>query len=166
MNCNTCGAQLMQGTYRFCSACGAALSNAPPGASLPLAAPADDSPAGAQRAVATLTAEQVRTWATFCHLSALSGFVIPFGTVIGPLVVWLAKKDESPLVDDQGKESLNFQISMMIYVVISLILSFVLVGFLLLFVLMVVELVFVIMAAIAANNGTAYRYPLTIRFIK
>src|SRR5687767_11747875 len=73
--------------------------------------------------------QQSRLWGMLCHLSALAGFVVPFfGCIIGPLVVWLIKKDEFPFVNDQGKESLNFQISMTIYCAIAFIMSFVLIG--------------------------------------
>lgn len=56
------------------------------------------------------------TWAMFCHLSTLVGYVIPFGNYLGPFVVWLAKRREYPRVDDQGKEALNFQITLLLYV--------------------------------------------------
>jgi uncharacterized protein len=105
-------------------------------------------------------------WAMFCHLSALAGFVIPFGNVIGPLVIWLMKKDVYPLVDDQGKEALNFQISMTIYFIVSGILILILIGIVLLIGLAIFEIVVIIMAMIKANEGVAYRYPLSIRFIK
>ena len=65
-----------------------------------------------------------RTFAMLCHLSALIGFFIPFGHIIGPLIIWLIKKDTSKLVDDQGRESLNFQISLTIYIFILTILAF------------------------------------------
>jgi uncharacterized protein len=105
-------------------------------------------------------------WAMFCHLSALAGFVIPFGHVLGPLVIWLMKKDEYPLVDDQGKEALNFQISMTIYLIVSAVLIIILIGILLLIGLAIFEIIVIIMAMVKANEGVAYRYPLTIRFIK
>ena len=107
-----------------------------------------------------------RTWGMLCHLIAFSGVVVPFGSLIGPLVIWLIKKDEMPFVDDQGKESLNFQITMLIAVIISAILTVVVIGFLLLAVLGIFWLVVVIMAAIKANDGVAYRYPYAIRFLK
>jgi hypothetical protein len=100
------------------------------------------------------------------HISALSGFVIPFGNILGPLIVWLVKRDEMAFVEDQGKEALNFNISITIYGIISALLIFVLIGFALLLILGVVWLVFVILAAVKANEGTAYRYPLTLRLIK
>ena len=108
-----------------------------------------------------------RNWAMLCHLTAFVAFIgIPFGHIIGPLVVWLIRRDEYPFVDDQGKESLNFQISMTIYGIISLILCFIFVGYILLLALAIADLVLVILATVSASNGNAYRYPLTIRFIK
>lgn len=108
-----------------------------------------------------------RNWAMACHLSTLVGyFFIPFGHIIAPLIIWLIKKEDSPFVDDQGKESLNFQISMTIYAVISGILVFVLIGFLMLAALYLMEIICVVIAAVKANDGEKYRYPLTIRFLK
>lgn len=107
-----------------------------------------------------------RTWATFCHIATFAGYIFPFGNIIAPLVLWLMKKDEMPLVDREGKKSLNFQISITIYTVIAFILVFVLIGFVFLFALMVFDLVVVILAAIKTNRGEDYRYPLSIQFIK
>lgn len=104
-------------------------------------------------------------WAMFCHLSALVGFVIPFGNIIGPLVIWLLKKDEFALVDDQGKEALNFQISVTIYVIAAAILSILLIGIPLLIGLALFALVVTIIGAVKANEGEKYRYPLNIRFV-
>ena len=110
--------------------------------------------------------QQARTWGMLCHLSAFAGFVgIPLGNILGPLVVWMIKKDECPFVDDQGKESLNFQISMLIYEIVAALLMLALVGFVLLPILLIAQIVLMIMASVAANRGEAYRYPLTIRFI-
>ncbi|MGB8954715.1 MAG: DUF4870 domain-containing protein [Tumebacillaceae bacterium] len=110
--------------------------------------------------------KEERTFGMLCHLAALAGFVIPFGNIIGPLVVWLLKRESSPFINEQGKEALNFQISYMIYIIISIILCLLLVGFILLFVIGIAELILVIIAAVKANEGVSYRYPLTIRFIK
>ncbi len=107
-----------------------------------------------------------RMWAMFCHLSTFSGYLVPFGNILGPLVVWLVKKDEYALVDDQGKEALNFQISITIWTIIAAILCIVLVGIPLLIALVVFDIVVTIMAAIQANQGNYYRYPMTIRFIQ
>jgi uncharacterized Tic20 family protein len=106
-----------------------------------------------------------RSWAMICHLSTLAGFVIPFGNIIGPLVTWIIKKDEFPLVDDQGKEAINFQISMTIYIIASIILIFLLVGIPLLIALGLFDLIVTVIAAIKANEGIKFRYPLCIRFI-
>lgn len=81
-------------------------------------------------------------------------------------MVWLIKKDQSWFVNEQGKEAMNFQISLTIYAIVAAILIFVLIGIPLLVVLGIVWLVLMIMAAIKANEGVSYRYPLTLRFIK
>jgi len=112
------------------------------------------------------TDRQAKTFAMLAHLLALSQLVgVPFGHILGPLVIWLLKKEEFPFVNDQGKEALNFQISFTIYLLISIVLCFVLVGFLALAALGVVWVIFTIVAAVSASDGKAYRYPLTIRFI-
>ena len=111
--------------------------------------------------------KDVRNWAMLCHLSALVGLLgNGIGFFLGPLIVWLIKKEEHPFIDDQGKEAVNFQITMFIAFMIALVLSFVLIGIPLLLALGVLEIVFPIIAAIQASNGTHYRYPLAIRFIK
>src|SRR5579885_1600590 len=70
----------------------------------------------------------VRMWGMLCHLSALSAYFTGFGGILGPLIVWLVKKDEIPFVDDQGKESLNFQISMLIYHLVGIALLMCVIG--------------------------------------
>ncbi|MDD5644576.1 MAG: DUF4870 domain-containing protein [bacterium] len=111
--------------------------------------------------------KEINNWAMFCHLSALSCYIgIPFGNIIGPLVIWLIKKDEMPFVSEQGKEALNFQISMTIYAIISAFLMFVIVGFFLLFAIVIINLIFVILAAVKVSKGESYKYPLAIRFLK
>jgi len=101
-----------------------------------------------------------------CHLSTFAGYVVPFGNIIAPLVLWVMKKDEYPLVDDQGKEAINFQISITIYVIMSIVLIFLIIGIPLLIGLLIYEIIVTIIAAIKANDGEKYRYPFTIRFIK
>jgi uncharacterized Tic20 family protein len=116
---------------------------------------------------ATLVVDsESRKWGMLCHLSSLIGFIIPLGSIIAPLIVWQMKKDVSLFVDEQGKEIVNFQISMSIWILISFVLVFLLIGFLLLGVLAILELVCVIMAGIQANEGKSFKYPMTIRFIK
>ena len=104
--------------------------------------------------------------ALFTHLSALAGIVIPFGNIIGPLVMWLIGKDTLPFVDDQGKEALNFNITVTLASIVCFILMFVIIGYFLGAILFVAWFIFVIIAAVKANEGIAYRYPLTLRLIK
>ncbi len=106
------------------------------------------------------------TWATFCHLGAFAGYLFPLANIFVPLIIWLAKKDEFTLVDDQGKESLNFQISMMIYYIVSALLSCILIGIVFLVGLNIFNLIVVIVASVKANKGEKFRYPLCIRFIR
>ena len=130
-------------------------------------APGDTSEDVEQGQVSAEVNKEACMWAMFCHLAGLCAFVIPFvGNIVGPLILWQIKKDEYPFVGEQGKEAVNFQISMTIYGLISAVLSFVCIGFFLLAAVGVVDLVFLLIAAVKANNGQHYRYPLTIRFIK
>ena len=108
----------------------------------------------------------VKTWCVLCHASALLGLFFHFlGHIIGPLVVWLAKRGDSPEIDAHGKESLNFQLSMLIYDAIAGILCFILIGIPILIALWVLNTVLVIIASIKASEGQLYRYPFTIRLI-
>jgi uncharacterized Tic20 family protein len=107
---------------------------------------------------------QERMWATVCHLISYVGYFLPMGNVFGPLAIWLWKREEYPLVDDQGRESLNFQISMTIYVLVAGLLSLVVIGIPILIGLMVWDFVATIIASVRANDGERYRYPLTMRF--
>lgn len=111
--------------------------------------------------------EKVRFWAVLVHAIALIGFFVPVaGHIVGPLVIWLAKRDDSPELDAHGKESVNFQISMLIYNVIAGILCVVLIGVPILILLHFLNIIFVIIAAIQASDGKLFRYPISIRLIK
>jgi uncharacterized Tic20 family protein len=113
------------------------------------------------------SSRDVRTWNVLCHATALAGFFVPWaGHILGPLIVWLAKRSDSPEIDEYGKESLNFQISMLIYNVIAAVLCLVLIGFIILAILHILNLVLVIIASIQASEGKFYRYPMTVRLIK
>lgn len=123
------------------------------------------------------TAEE-RTWGMLAHLSSLLGGLLTaafgggWGCFIGPLIVWLVKKDNMPFVDDQGKEALNFNITVAIASIVLLLLSIMTLGIGLLIaiplwiIIGIVWLVFTIVASIKANEGVCYRYPLTLRLIK
>ena len=114
-----------------------------------------------------------RMWAMFCHLAGLAGFVIPvvISGIIAPLIIWQIKKDEHPFIDENGKEAVNFQISISLYMVIGIVaclvtcIGAVLIPFLAV-ALGIFDLVFLLIAALKANNGEHYRYPICIRFIK
>lgn len=113
--------------------------------------------------------KDARMWGMICHLAGLGGLIpiVPIiGSVIGPLIVWQIKKDEFGFVADQGKEALNFQISILMYAIVSGLLCFACVGFVLLPAVYIFDLIFLLIAAVKANDGEHYRYPLTIRFIK
>ena len=117
--------------------------------------------------VTPAVSKEEQNWAMLCHLSALIGFVIPFGSILGPLVIWLIKRADMPLVDQHGKEALNFQLAVAILALISWALVVVLIGFVLLAVVALGALFFVIRAAIKISNGElGYRYPYSIRFLK
>ena len=101
-----------------------------------------------------------KTMAMLAHLLGI------FTWFVGPLVIWLIKKDQSPFVDDQGKESLNFQITMGIGWVVGGITSFFCIGFVIIIAVLICTAIFCIMGALKANNGIAYRYPFNIRLVK
>jgi uncharacterized Tic20 family protein len=107
-----------------------------------------------------------RNLAMLCHLSSFLMIIVPFGNVLGPALVWALGREKYPLVDDQGKESMNFQLSIAIYSLVSVVLMAVLIGVFLLAVVVLFCLINVIRAAISANNGEKFRYPLCIRLIK
>ncbi len=110
--------------------------------------------------------KEERTWAMACHLSGLSGFFTGgLGSIVGPLLIWMIKKEEMPFVDEQGKEALNFLITVAIAGVVSAILMIVLIGFLLLPLLAVYYLVMIIVASIQVNDGKHFRYPFTLRLL-
>jgi uncharacterized protein len=108
-----------------------------------------------------------------CHLSALAGFIIPLGNLLGPLLVWQIKKNEFLSVNVHGKASLNFQITVVIAliagIIVATILSFFCVGFLLFPIVALIGLaglIFAIIAGIKANNGEDYKYPYSLTLIK
>jgi uncharacterized Tic20 family protein len=113
--------------------------------------------------------KDARMWAMFCHIAGLAG-LIPmtpvFGSIIAPLIIWQIKKDEFEFADEHGKEALNFQISILIYALGAGLLCLACIGFFLLPVVYILDLIFLLIAAVKANNGEHYRYPICIRFIK
>ena len=101
-----------------------------------------------------------------CNMAMLTYILSIITGWVGPLIIWLIKKDQSAFVNDQGKEVLNFQITMFIAWIICGLLTFVVIGCFLMPVVLICSLVFSIMGAIAASKGTAYRFPFALRLIK
>lgn len=109
---------------------------------------------------------EIRQWAMFCHFAAFFGLIFPFGNLLGPLIIWQIKKEADPFIDAQGKEALNFQITVSIAAMICMLLMVVVIGFPLLILVGVGALVLTIIGGLKANDGLAYRYPFTWRVIK
>jgi uncharacterized protein len=108
-----------------------------------------------------------RTWGMVCHLSgAIVIFGIPLLHILAPLTVWVWKRGEYSFVDDQGKEALNFQISMGLYGLVGWVLTIVFIGWLILGMLIIINIVLIIIAASKAKRGEAYRYPFNLRLIR
>jgi uncharacterized Tic20 family protein len=111
--------------------------------------------------------QEDRNWGMIGHLSALAAFVVPFlGGVLGPLIVWLIKRDHSPFAAEAAKEALNFNITVAIAFAVCGLLAIVFIGIPLMIVLGIAWLVLVIVAGIKTGEGNQYRYPATIRFIR
>ena len=116
--------------------------------------------------VTDVPTQDERTWGMLAHLTAFSGFLIPFGNIIAPLIVWLVKRDQSQFVADQGKESLNFNITVLLAGAVCWALVYVLIGILLGVALFFYWLAMIIVAGIKASEGIRYRHPFTLRLIK
>ena len=110
---------------------------------------------------------EARRWAMLCHYAAFAWFLVPMiGNVIGPLIVWQLKKDTDPFIDQQGKEALNFQITVSLALMVCALLGWILIGFPLAVLVSLFALVVTVIAGIKANDGVAYRYPLCWRLVK
>ena len=108
-----------------------------------------------------------RSMGMLAHLAGYAGLTgIPFGNLLGPFLVYILKRDESAYIEDQAREALNFQLTMTLAALVSVVLMFVLVGFVTIFVVGIWWLVGTAIGATKANAGEWYRYPATIRFIK
>lgn len=108
--------------------------------------------------------QKTRLWGMLLHLSVFAGYIVPIAGIVAPIIIWQLKKDELPDMDQHGKNALNWWISHVIYIVISAILVVVLIGIPLLFLLGLVGVIFPIVAAIKANNGEVWKYPMSISF--
>ena len=110
--------------------------------------------------------ESERNWAMLCHLAAFAGYFFPFGGILGPLICWLSKKDESQWVNFNGKQALNFQLSILLYMVLAVPLCFIIVGIPILIFLGFLEVICIVIASVKASKGEEFRYPLNIPFIQ
>lgn len=119
-----------------------------------------------QPQMTSLQTTEQKQWGMFTHLSQLLNFVIPFGGIAAPVIIWQLKKDEIPALDAHGKMIVNWLLSCLIYGAVSFILAFVLIGFLGFIALFVMGVAFPIIGGIKANNGELWEYPLTIKFLK
>lgn len=141
----------------------------PPPSAWPTAAPAAR-PSAHDPSHPSGLSQSARTWAMLTHLSAFAGALVALAFV-GPLVMWLIRREEHPFLDHHGKEALNFNLSLLLYGVIGIVASVATLGLGLVVVIPAIVVFFVlwvvltIQAAVKANNGEGYRYPLTIRFI-
>ena len=109
---------------------------------------------------------ELKSYLLLMHLSQLAGFIIPFGGLIVPIIMWATNKDQSREIDNHGKVILNWIISAMIYGAICFVLIFVVIGVFGLMALGLCGLIFAIIGAIKANEGTLWQYPLSIKFFK
>ena len=109
---------------------------------------------------------ETRRWAFLLHLSVLAGFALPIAGLIIPIVIWQLKKPVLPGIDAHGINALNWIMSLMIYLLVGVVLIFAIIGIPILMVLGAVAIVFPIIAAIKANNGELWKYPLSISFLK
>jgi uncharacterized protein len=144
-SCPACSARLDQ-QATTCPHCGADLA-------------ADDARAAA-------VDETARNTAVAAHLSTFAGLVVPFGSVIGPLAVWLTRRDRDPFIDQAGREALNFGITIALYGAVLLVAALLLVGIPFLIIGVVAWLVLASLAGVKASQGQAYRYPLTLRLVR
>ncbi|MDR2692445.1 MAG: DUF4870 domain-containing protein [Dysgonamonadaceae bacterium] len=106
------------------------------------------------------------SYISLMHISQLGGYILPGLGFFAPLILWMPNKDKSARINANGKEIINFIVSMIIYVIIAGVLCIILVGFLLLGLIAILQIACAIIAMIKANNGDDYIYPMTIRFIK
>lgn len=107
-----------------------------------------------------------RNMAVLAHAATFGGYLIPFGNILGPLIVFLIRKDQSAYVRHHAAEALNFQITVTVLAIVFGILCLVLIGIPLLLGLLLFDLVVTIIAMIRASDGVWYRYPLCLRLVR
>jgi uncharacterized protein len=122
---------------------------------------------------AGVASAEERQWGLFGHLSALTGlFTGGIGNIVGPLVIWLIKKDTMPFAADQAREALNFNITLLLVTVVLFLITLVTFGLGAVLtmpiglLLGIAWLVLTVLGAMKANDGVAYRYPFALRLVK
>ncbi|NOY43408.1 MAG: DUF4870 domain-containing protein [Planctomycetes bacterium] len=105
-------------------------------------------------------------WAMFLHLSVFLGYVVPIAGLLVPIIIWQTKKEDLPILDQHGKNLVNWIISFVLYGAVFVLLAFVVIGVPLLMLLGLLAIIFPIVAGIKANNGEVWKYPLSIAFLK
>ena len=107
-----------------------------------------------------------RTWSAIVHVSALCGLLCPLLNIIVPMVIWLVKRVNLPMLDDEGREAVNFQISVTLYLLLCIPAMLIAIGGILFIIILFVSIFLSIKAAIRASKGEEYSYPFTIRLLK
>jgi uncharacterized Tic20 family protein len=110
--------------------------------------------------------EKERNWSMICHLSAFASYFFPFGGIIGPLICWLSKRDESVWINLNGRNALNFNLSILLYTVLAIPLCFIIIGIPIIMALATLKIVCIIIGSIKASKGQLFKYPLSIPFIQ
>ncbi len=110
--------------------------------------------------------EKERNWSMICHLSAFASYFFPFGGIIGPLICWFSKRDESVWINLNGRNALNFNLSILLYSVLAIPLCFIIIGIPIILALATLKVICIIIASIKASKGQLFRYPLTIPFLQ
>lgn len=113
-----------------------------------------------------ILSETERNWAMLCHLSAFAGFFFPFGGIIGPLICWLSRKDESEWINLNGKNALNFHLSVLLYMILAMPLIIIVIGIPIIAALSMLKVICIIIASVKAPKGELFRYPMAIPFIQ
>jgi uncharacterized protein len=137
----------------------------PAGGPPPGGPPASGPPPGGPPGQRPLPADQERLWAMLSHLLSIVAAWLFLGFV-APLIIMLVFGPRSAFVRANSVESLNFNLSWLLYAIVSVILLFVGIGILLMFALGIAYVILIVIASIRANNGELYRYPLTIRLVR
>jgi uncharacterized protein len=181
MDCQHCGAPLSAGATT-CASCGAAVPPAAGGADQgsqalgdwsqpPPTHPSGSHPSGSPPgAHPSGLSSEVRNWAMASHLSAFLGSFVALA-VIGPLIVWLIRREVDGFSEQHAREALNFNLTILLLVVAGVVFSILTVGIGLIVVVPIglavgiAWIVLTIIAAVRASEGREYRYPLTIRFV-